>query len=1219
MTSKMGLVMYKSQHELIKNPLLFLSPLLYTKMPKRKFQNISPEISDIKEIQSPPHKRRKLDEDPLFGLMPQYQSEDDESIEDSDIEMEIVRTSTSEDDEKQEILESDEDSDYESDDDVIKTLQFNPTPNKPINKIQLLLNQFFSIAKGVAIRKATKSLEKSQSERLYKSTAKAYNYRKQPILTEKQLQNWAANKYYTQCTAAVWKEYRLEQYNVSSMKWLIRNAKILHRYGIDNSSVNTFLKYATICDKNGEGGWAKIPYVRSKIFTKDTKNKNNTPEPYGRYFAFQLIGIQSLNKKIRATLCHNVYFEEDICNCHPTIMVEVAKAHDCPHINLLEYRDNREHHLQELMQANNISRAEAKDIFIIAMYGGTKKLQELDVQTQFLIDLQKEYKICQSMIVKNNPVLFRQIKKSNKLKYEAQMKAWISAGKRYDKPYLRNPEVSTVSYFMQNTESSILMTMEQFYIDNGFITDENHPLIHDGSLINIKYFDKLQPLIPDLIALIKEKHGINIKLAAKQWGIEKGSPDFINHPQLQSAYDNPQIIEYKDQLTKLNSKRNAYRKIAPYYYPVQDEQIEADIKLTETKLPALDQYYDNNDTIIIKSSMGSCKTVNTYDWFRNLDPKVRVLIVSFRRTLERKYERDLEDLNFVNYETCPNKNGRFDAHQYPRFIVQINSLWKVSGGYDVVVLDEISYTIDTLINFADHKTQNVNALESFIQYSQKLICLDAYISQWDVDYIKNLRKNKRTKVILNEVTEQRGTIYNLRKDIFKKKIMDKLKRKKKVVLISNSKSFLLDQMEPLFKENKIKYKIIYKDDNDIKDINDWADYDVVAYTPTIVAGLSFEIPDVFDCRFAYFCNKSAGADICTQMLFRVRQTILNVIYTCINWLGTCAYPLSTEGIEEWIHQYINLDRKDKYFIKLDKVFNSGLLSFNNFTRKYAKTPYYWMLVNSLRKRFQSVTCFGGRLNGYLKVQGWIAKQYKIDMDEAIVSAEEEKINRQISFDYATLKAKATYKEYKKHFNNIPTDSEFEEIMSKQRKSNIQKMRCNLYTLVNHFEIDLKETKMPIFMKLLENFGAYKFEHGFKETDHDDPVDWCLDEIAQIPFGDDKLWLKQRKRDFFMKAKNRLNCLYLLGFEDWYDTDTILTDDQLLSKAAGIEQYIMENWEEFHTLSILGKKKEDYKLSTMKKQSFVQVMNGMLKHIGRILQKERVGVNKIAQYTLHSLV
>ncbi|RCH82272.1 hypothetical protein CU098_006636, partial [Rhizopus stolonifer] len=50
-------------------------------------------------------------------------------------------------------------------------------------------------------------------------------------------------------------------------------------------------------------------------------------------------------------------------------------------------------------------------------------------------------------------------------------------------------------------------------------------------------------------------------------------------------------------------------------------------------------------------------------------------------------------------------------------------------------------------------------------------------------------------------------------------------------------------------------------------LDNWNNYDIVGYTPTIVAGISFEKIH-FDKCFAYFVNNSSPAEMSLQQLFR---------------------------------------------------------------------------------------------------------------------------------------------------------------------------------------------------------------------------------------------------------------------------------------------------------------------------------------------------------------
>jgi hypothetical protein len=64
----------------------------------------------------------------------------------------------------------------------------------------------------------------------------------------------------------------------------------------------------------------------------------------------------------------------------------------------------------------------------------------------------------------------------------------------------------------------------------------------------------------------------------------------------------------------------------------------------------------------------------------------------------------------------------------------------------------------------------------------------------------------------------------------------------------------------------------------------WSQYDVILYTPTISAGVSFEEKH-FSKVFGYFVDKSCPVETCIQMLGRVRDVATKEYYICLSATG----------------------------------------------------------------------------------------------------------------------------------------------------------------------------------------------------------------------------------------------------------------------------------------------------------------------------------------------
>lgn len=1105
----------------------------------------------------------------------------------------------------------------------LKTLSWEDLKGYHIHLLKYSLNKWpgFSLESTEQLVEFDAELDAKQ----YKLAAKSYMFKKSAIISPEKLEKWKIN-YYKEVLQLDKKNtiVAYDRFNPLAMKWLIKNKSTLcHRFGVKINDINNLLKLDAISHK----GWCRIYYRKTQKYSKE----NNSLSLYGRVFALKAISLQSLCKKFRSTLSRGISFEADISNCHPCVLEQVCLQHGVESKYIREYRDNREQHLKDLMEANNITRSFAKDVFISAMYSdehGSKLINQLQFETPFLTNLRKEFCDALKIIVDKNPVLYEDMKNTMKKKHKRKYEAWLKSGSRWEEPKQKaSAGPSVVSYFMQDIENQILQTSIQFYKDKGIIKHDAYSMIYDGVLLPKQKLRKWIKLKPKLIELIKTKLNIDIGFAAKNWGLETKNPDkyeFIqcDDPELIYAYQNAYKFEHgsKKSMQKLKEYYELEAIKAKHtslpYTPIDDSDANkgdfiANIELEQQRLPAFDTWINNNRTLIVRSGMGSCKTKRLYEYLDNPihnEEHKKILIISFRKSLERKYINDLGSKGFVLYDdiTVPH----FDSNQFPRLIVQINSLWRVVGDYNIVLLDEISYTLDTLIDYSQHKTQITQALKSYIVNADKVICMDAFLTNVESNYIKSIRGESGCLIVNNTQKYIKGECVVLQENNFIETMMDKLKNGERIVIASNVKRFLTHKLQPLLKANNITYKLITRDSAELTTINDWGDYQLIGYSPTIVAGLSFEIPKIFDARFGYFSNLSATPDICIQMLFRVRSTKERKIYLSIKNanFGSKDFPITEEEIAEWLNIYVNLDRTNEFKnlgVRNETLF-AGWLIYDNFKREYVKDSYYYLVLNYFRKRFLSKKFFGNRLMYYLKEQGWRGTPYIPSVTYIQELQEKAKESNKIIKEYKMEQVKATADEYRKAARANIDQQYFDTIEKKLRKTQEEKVAINTYVLQNTFNLDFEKADDKTINSAVKNFFYHKFEHGFQKSGAKTPMKFVKKELSTIPVGEQADWHIQRKRDFFLRAYRLLEIIKVLGFNGLFDLDKEfeMNDDNIKK----VSEYIQKNINDFIHLFNFSNKDNKYKFldknGAISKQSFVQIMNSLLKRIGRKLHKER---------------
>lgn len=81
----------------------------------------------------------------------------------------------------------------------------------------------------------------------------------------------------------------------------------------------------------------------------------------------------------------------------------------------------------------------------------------------------------------------------------------------------------------------------------------------------------------------------------------------------------------------------------------------------------------------------------------------------------------------------------------------------------------------------------------------------------------------------------------------------------------------------------------------------WSELDVLIYTPTVSAGISFEL-EHFDTLFACFSDNSCDIETCRQMLARVRKLQTQEQFVCFRLMNEYHdLPVTTDSISQMLH------------------------------------------------------------------------------------------------------------------------------------------------------------------------------------------------------------------------------------------------------------------------------------------------------------------------------
>lgn len=466
--------------------------------------------------------------------------------------------------------------------------------------------------------------------------------------------------------------------------------------------------------------------------------------------------------------------------------------------------------------------------------------------------------------------------------------------------------------------------------------------------------------------------------------------------------------------------------------------------INESSLPHYSMF-PNFNTLLITATLGIGKTENLYAFLkRTLNTQYNsCLIVTFRKTLCQKYAQDLHQ--FTLYSDL---HGKISPDSFPFVIMQIDSIKRIRDSYDLVIFDEITYAFEHLVTSAINKKRCFDVIEQLFYDNNHIICMDALLNDEWANYIKSF-KNRVIKHIVNEYSlhnDKRIINYGLNKVDFINKIKLCINNNENIVIASNNKKilrFINNEIEN-YKKN-IKKLFIMKESKTKYDLEQWKKVQVLAYSPTIVAGISFTEKH-YDRIFGIFCNTSASAEMAMQQLFRVRNLKKNEINLCFDITGKNDYPETEEGVKELI---IN---EDKCLVgELENI------SINYIKQDIIEDNYFNLFKLIQLQKFKSNNNYMKSLIKLLNSQGIKKIKNIIDKvdinDKKTLNKKKREFNKLIEYAEASRIVKA----------NNRTEEEIEEIKNKFDKTedDIYEIKKHKFTSIFQISSDMLTENMYI--------------------------------------------------------------------------------------------------------------------------------------------------------------
>jgi P4 family phage/plasmid primase-like protien len=219
--------------------------------------------------------------------------------------------------------------------------------------------------------------------------------------------------------------------------------------------------------------------------------------PLGRLFS-ESISLQGLPKKIRHTISNQYYYDIDIKNCHPVILVWYCQNKGIKCDSIKHYINNRDDVLKNVSENFDVSIDIAKKNILSIMNGGNgSDLIEYKFEPEWFYEYCDEIKNIHMLISNLNPDFKKEVIKSK--------------GKNY-----YNIDGCVVNKVLCYYENLILNSMITFCKNNKVSIGA---LCFDGLMISKNLFQKnvlnLKSFIKEMVLYIKQKNNIDIDIVEK--------------------------------------------------------------------------------------------------------------------------------------------------------------------------------------------------------------------------------------------------------------------------------------------------------------------------------------------------------------------------------------------------------------------------------------------------------------------------------------------------------------------------------------------------------------------------------------------------------------------------------------------------------------------------------------------------------------------------------
>jgi len=632
-------------------------------------------------------------------------------------------------------------------------------------------------------------------------------------------------------------------------------------------------------------GKVKVDYLPAKSTDDDIPR---------REYPVNSLSIICFPKEIRNILIQNnegtpLSIDIDIKNCHPTIYYQFLIQDGYPSEKLLHLQDyiyNRQKWIH-----NNGSQIKQS---IISVINGATLIQTDTIHTE--LD-----ELCREIWNSHNWL---------KEKYNLQ-------------------DLQTLKKFVFNKNTEI----ERKIIDNAI--DFTKTYTNNNSIITTYTYDGF--------LMMKDKTHFNT---------QKKIDKFLKQLNSKMSLEN-YVCEFVEKPLETNNKLNYIIQNVKkpnkeiYDLTLKDGQFIGDIIIKNIFTDFLE------DIIVIQAGFGkgkSHKTMNDILTLRNQGHKITTISILNRISLIDNIKHDYPFVYSYREDTTTSNKQIIDGVD-KSVVICAESLYRLSEETKkqckYLILDELMSLLPQMICSETHGKNMRTNQEIFlglIRNAEKIVIMDANISQSTIDFIKMIRTTKNHTPTIKKWLVQPNknkNIYFLNDSILSKMEHSINENKKFLICCTRTIKYGMGVLSRL-QEIAPNKKMIYINSETkqqyaelIKNPSLWINYDVIMISPCISTGVSCILKYHFDEIFCLFTTGTTNPLDASQQIGRVRYPTTNNIYIHILYTPNQNYKFGWMSQKEVLKMMYN-NTHDLY--KRDYNFVDTEFNYDNFSTKILDTP-----------------------------------------------------------------------------------------------------------------------------------------------------------------------------------------------------------------------------------------------------------------------------------------